>query len=274
MAMACCSAIVGRVVVWVRTRSFVTLSFLSFLLGTVVVFSAFADANLLVVFAILLAVPVAYLRLVGTTAFWSKLVPLEQQASVLRSAQTTSVSGTRSLSYDFDELVCAYAIGFLPGAAVAFSVEAFVGGAITLLFYLEDKLLEFLGVLAQHIIGFGGVDGGGDGDGPEAHGVSMETGSFLPLDFWTSLRKTIGYLAFLFVTSFVTTGLVEEAVRWSLSLRMCYIKQKQESSNANANLIVGTHDRNHHRHHHHHHHHDETEEEQNSQKFKGCAVRL
>eukprot|EP00750_Incisomonas_marina_P026795 INCI595.2.p1 GENE.INCI595.2~~INCI595.2.p1 ORF type:complete len:503 (-),score=64.88 INCI595.2:218-1726(-) len=187
----------------VRRLSFVSLAFLSFLVGIAVVV-ALVDFWFLPVVVVDVCVPLVFLVLLSIPAFWERLVPSDQQPSL----------STVQLAVSIDEMVFAYAIGFIPGAAIALSVEAFVGSLVTLLFYIDQQIFEHTSWWYRSVIG-------------TSTGAGSSEIRFFPVAgaVLASLFKSVGYLAFLFVTSFVTTGLVEEAVRWTISLRLCHFKQ-------------------------------------------------
>jgi hypothetical protein len=174
--------------------SLFSLCFGSFVLGACVVLSA-GDARRAPVLTVLFVMPLAFIRLLSSRTFWRAMLPPDQHAVA-----------ARPLTVDPDGIIIAYAIGFGPGAAVAFSVEAVVGSVVTLMYFLDQYLL--------------------DGGRSDASGADSSSSSS---SWWVlpeSVGKSIGYVAFLFVSSFVTSGLVEEAVRWSITLRMCSARQE------------------------------------------------
>ena len=207
--------------------SFVSLAFVSFVVGITLVALA-ADIMLTPILAIAYAGPAFILRMLASQQFWKIVLPREH-----------SVVASR-LDFDVDELTVAYATGFLPGALVSLSVEALIGSAITVVFYLDQ---QFFAAASQF--------------GPGAAvatttttTTASEADSFAEIDgsgagvlsskpwFSASLRKTIAYCAFLFVTSFITTGLIEEAVRWTFSIRLCRFQQRLAEETSPRKIVM------------------------------------
>jgi hypothetical protein len=213
--------------------SITSKSLLALLATTLVSLSLLVDTALFPVFALVVAAPVASLLFLGSRRFWRRFVPPEHHRAAVGAP----------LDWNADELIASYAIGLVPGAAVAFSVEAFVGAAITVLFYVDqqivDKSADLLAVdgpFAREVAGVGAGNGAHSSSGGSS-GLAeqlLSDGRFL-----ASLRKSAGYIAFLFATAFITTGLVEEAVRWTISLRMCHVKLRMHDHERDDDDVDG-----------------------------------